>query len=189
MENGAAPRSIRLPFSIFHSPFSQLHCAQIPEPRGELGRNPQPIVHSLLVARLLRRCAFALRFRHLRRFSGTIIVAVPRSPLALKRKMPRSIWKGAITFGLVNIPVEVHSAVSSSDRISFRLLHKKDNSTIKYDRVCVKEEKSVPYDEIVKGYEYSKGKFVVLEDEDFRAAAIESTKTIEIQDFVKNDEI
>jgi DNA end-binding protein Ku len=103
--------------------------------------------------------------------------------------MPRSIWKGAITFGLVNIPVEVHSAVSSSDRISFRLLHKKDNSTIKYERVCAKEEKAVPWDEIVKGYEYSKGKFVLLEDEDFRAAAIESTKTIDIQDFVKSDEI
>ena len=103
--------------------------------------------------------------------------------------MPRSIWKGAITFGLVNIPVEVHSAVSSSDRISFRLLHKKDNSTIKYERVCAKEEKAVPWDEIVKGYEYSKGKYVILEEEDFRAAAIESTKTIDIQDFVKSDEI
>ena len=103
--------------------------------------------------------------------------------------MPRSIWKGAITFGLVNIPVEVHSAVSSSERISFRLLHKKDNSTIKYERVCAKEEKAVPWDEIVKGYEYSKGKFVILEEEDFRAAAIESTKTIDVQDFVKSDEI
>ena len=103
--------------------------------------------------------------------------------------MPRSIWKGAITFGLVNIPVEVHSAVSSSDRISFRLLHKKDNSTIKYERVCAKEEKAVPWDEIVKGYEYSKGKYVILEEEDFRAAAIESTKTIDIQDFVKSDAI
>lgn len=103
--------------------------------------------------------------------------------------MPRSIWKGAITFGLVNIPVEVHSAVSSSERISFRLLHKKDNSTIKYERVCAKEEKAVPWDEIVKGYEYSKGKFVILEEEDFRAAAIESTKTIDVQDFVKADEI
>lgn len=101
----------------------------------------------------------------------------------------RSIWKGAITFGLVNIPVELYSAVRSEDRISFRLLHKKDMSTIKYERVCAKEEKAVPYDEIVKGYEYTKGKFVVLEEEDFRAAAIESTKTIEIQDFVKNDEI
>jgi DNA end-binding protein Ku len=103
--------------------------------------------------------------------------------------MPRSIWKGAITFGLVNIPVEVHSAVSSADRISFRLLHKKDNSTIKYERVCAKEEKAVPWDEIVKGYEYTKGKYVILEEEDFRAAAIESTKTIDIQDFVKSDDI
>jgi DNA end-binding protein Ku len=103
--------------------------------------------------------------------------------------MPRSIWKGAITFGLVNIPVEVHTAVRSEDRISFRMLHKKDNATIKYERVCSKEEKPVPWDEIVKGYEYSKGKYVVLDDEDFRAASIESSKMIEIQDFVKSDEV
>ncbi len=103
--------------------------------------------------------------------------------------MPRSIWKGAISFGLVNIPVELHTAVRSEARISFRQLHKKDLSPIKYDRVCAKEEKSVPYDEIVKGYEYSKGKFVVMEDEDFKAATVESSKTIEIQDFVRNDEI
>jgi DNA end-binding protein Ku len=104
--------------------------------------------------------------------------------------MPRSIWKGAISFGLVNIPVELHSAVSSSEgRVKFRQLHKKDHATIKYDRVCTKEEKVVPYDEIVKGYEYTKGKFVIMEEEDFRAASIESTKTIEIQDFVKSDEI
>src|SRR4051812_16395322 len=103
--------------------------------------------------------------------------------------MPRSIWKGAITFGLVNIPVELHTAVRSESRVSFRQLHKKDNAPIKYDRVCTKEEKSVPWDEIVKGYEYSKGKYVILDEEDFRAAAVESTKTIEIQDFVKADEI
>ena len=103
--------------------------------------------------------------------------------------MPRSIWKGAITFGLVNIPVELHTAVRSEARISFRQLHKKDLSTIKYERVCAKEEKAVPWDEIVKGYEYSKGKFVVLDDEDFKAAAVESSKMIEIQDFVKSDEI
>src|SRR5258705_2706642 len=101
----------------------------------------------------------------------------------------RSIWKGAISFGLVNIPIELYTAVRSEERISFRLLHKKDHSTIKYERVCAKEEKAVPYDEIVKGYEYTKGKFVVLEDEDFRAAAIESTKTIDIQDFVKETDI
>jgi DNA end-binding protein Ku len=103
--------------------------------------------------------------------------------------MPRSIWKGAITFGLVNIPVELHTAVRSEARISFRQLHKKDLSPIKYDRLCAKEEKSVPWDEIVKGYEYTKGKFVVLEDEDFKAATVESSKTIEIQDFVKAEEI
>lgn len=101
----------------------------------------------------------------------------------------RSIWKGAISFGLVNIPIELYSAVRSEDRISFRMLHKKDMSTIKYERVCAKEEKAVPWDEIVKGYEYTKGKYVVLEEEDFRAAAIESTKTIDIQDFVKESEI
>lgn len=103
--------------------------------------------------------------------------------------MPRSIWKGAISFGLVNIPVELHTAVRSESRISFRQLHKKDLSPIKYDRVCSKEEKSVPWEEIVKGYEYTKGKFVVLEEEDFRAASIESSKTIDIQDFVKEDEV
>jgi DNA end-binding protein Ku len=99
--------------------------------------------------------------------------------------MPRSIWKGSIAFGLVNIPVELYSAVSSSEgRVKFRQLHKKDNSPIKYDRVCTKEEKTVPYEEIVKGYEYAKGKYVIMEEEDFRAAAIESTKAIDIQEFV-----
>src|SRR5688500_14233161 len=103
--------------------------------------------------------------------------------------MPRSIWKGAITFGLVNIPIELHTAVRSESRISFRQLHKKDLSTIKYERVCAKEEKAVPWDEIVKGYEYSKGKFIVLDEDDFKAAAIESSKMIEIQDFVQEEEI
>lgn len=103
--------------------------------------------------------------------------------------MPRSIWKGAITFGLVNIPIELHTAVRSESRISFRQLHKKDLSTIKYERVCAKEEKAVPWDEIVKGYEYSKGKFIVLDEDDFKAASIESSKMIEIQDFVKESEI
>ena len=101
----------------------------------------------------------------------------------------RSIWKGAISFGLVNIPIELHTAVRSEERIKFRQLHKKDMSTIKYDRVCVKEEKSVPYEDIVKGYEYTKGKFVVMEDEDFRAAAVEKSKTIDIQEFVGADDV
>src|SRR3954454_17668327 len=101
----------------------------------------------------------------------------------------RPLWSGALTFGLVNIPVRLHSAVQGKERVSFRLLHKKDLSPIKYERVCQKEGEAVDWKEIVKGYEYTKGKFVVLEDEDFKAAAIESSKTIEILDFVKTDEI
>src|SRR3954471_24878158 len=101
----------------------------------------------------------------------------------------RAIWKGAISFGLVNIPIELYSAISSQERISFRLLHKKDQSTVRYERVCAKEEKAVPWEEIVKGYEYAKGKFVIMDEEDFRAAAIESSKSIDILDFVKSEEI
>jgi DNA end-binding protein Ku len=101
----------------------------------------------------------------------------------------RPIWSGALTFGLVNIPVRLHSAMQAKERVSFRLLHKTDLSPIRYERVCQKEGEAVEWKEIVKGYEYAKGKFVVLDDEDFKAAAIESTKTIEILDFVKADEI
>jgi DNA end-binding protein Ku len=101
----------------------------------------------------------------------------------------RPLWTGALTFGLVNIPVRLHSAVQAKERISFRLLHKKDLSPIRYDRVCQKEGEAVDWKDIVKGYEYTKGKFVVLTDDDFKAATIESSKTIEIMDFVKSDEI
>lgn len=103
--------------------------------------------------------------------------------------MARPIWTGALTFGLVNIPVKLHSAVQAREKISFRLLHKEDLSPIRYERVCQKEGEVVDWKDIVKGYEYSKGKFVVLTDEDFKAAAIESTKAIEIIDFVAAEEI
>jgi DNA end-binding protein Ku len=103
--------------------------------------------------------------------------------------MPRPIWTGALTFGLVNIPVRLFSAVRAKEKISFRLLRKEDKSPIKYDRVAQKDGESVPWKDIVKGYEYSKGKFVVLDDEDFKAAAIDSAKTIEILDFVAGDAI
>jgi DNA end-binding protein Ku len=101
----------------------------------------------------------------------------------------RPTWSGTLVFGLVAIPVTLHSAVRSKERISFRMLHKKDLSPIKFDRVCEAEGVSVPWNEIVKGYEYKKGKFVVLTEEDFKQAAIESTKTIEILGFVDEDEI
>lgn len=101
----------------------------------------------------------------------------------------RPIWTGAITFGLVNIPVRLQSAIRAKEHVSFRLLHKKDLSPIKYERVCQKEGEPVAWKDIVKGYEYARGKYVVLDEEDFKAAAIDSTKAIEILDFVDNDEV
>jgi DNA end-binding protein Ku len=101
----------------------------------------------------------------------------------------RPIWTGALTFGLVNIPVRLHSAIQGKERVSFRLLHAKDLSPVRYERVCQKENEPVDWKDIVKGYEYTKGKFVVLTDEDFKAAAIESSKILEIIDFVAQDEI
>ncbi len=99
-----------------------------------------------------------------------------------------AIWKGSITFGLVSIPVELRSAVRT-DNISFRMLHEKDLSPIKYERVCQADGEPVPWGEIVKGYEYSKGKFVVLTDDDFKKAALDSSRAIDIIDFVREDEI
>ena len=102
--------------------------------------------------------------------------------------MARAIWTGALSFGLVNIPVEVHTAVRDS-RPRFRLLHGKDRSPISFERVCQKEGRPVAWQDLVKGYEYEKGRFVVLTKEDFAAAALEKTKRIDILDFVKAEEI
>jgi DNA end-binding protein Ku len=99
-----------------------------------------------------------------------------------------AIWKGSLTFGLVNIPVELRAAVRP-DHISFRLLHEEDLSPVKYERVCQADGEPVPWSEIVKGYEYEKGKFVVLTQDDFESAALERSKTLDILDFVKEEEI
>lgn len=102
--------------------------------------------------------------------------------------MARALWKGAIAFGLVNIPVELHTAVRDS-RPRFRLLHADDKSPVKFERVCVREGKPVAWEELVKGYEYEKGRFVVLTKEDFRTAALEKSRTVDIRAFVKGEEI
>jgi DNA end-binding protein Ku len=102
--------------------------------------------------------------------------------------MPRSLWKGSIAFGLVNIPVELHTAVRDS-RPRFRMLHADDRSPIKFERVCAREGKPVAWDELVKGYEYEKGRFVILTKEDFRAAALEKSRTVDIRSFVDPKEI
>lgn len=102
--------------------------------------------------------------------------------------MARAIWKGSLAFGLVNIPVELHTAVRDS-RPRFRMLHAEDKSPIKFERVCQREGKPVAWEELVKGYEYEKGRFVVLTKEDLKSAALEKTRTVDIRSFVKGAEI
>lgn len=99
-----------------------------------------------------------------------------------------AVWKGSISFGLVNIPIKMYTASHSKD-ISFVLLHKTDMSEIRYARICKVEEKEVPWKDIVKGYEYEKGDFVVLNDKDFEKANLKKTKTIEIFHFINQEEI
>ena len=99
-----------------------------------------------------------------------------------------AIWKGTISFGLVSIPVELRSAVRT-DRLSFKLLHSTDLAPVKYERICERDGSTVPWREVVKGYEHAKGKFVVLTEEDFKAAALTSSSTIDILDFVQAEEI
>ena len=102
--------------------------------------------------------------------------------------MARALWKGSIAFGLVNIPVELHTAVRDH-RPRFRMLHASDKSPIQFTRVCAREGKPVAWEDLVKGFEYTKGHFVVLTKEDFEAAAVEKTRTVDILDFVEADEI
>ena len=102
--------------------------------------------------------------------------------------MARAMWKGSIAFGLVNVPIELYSAVRDH-RPRFRLLHAKDEAPVKYERVCQTEGKPVAWEDLVKGYEYSKGQFVVLTKDDFKTAAVEKTKTIDILDFVDPKEV
>ena len=102
--------------------------------------------------------------------------------------MARALWKGSISFGLVNIPIELHTAVRNH-RPKFRMLHAKDKSPVKFERVCLRDGHPVAWEDLVKGYEYSKGHFVIMTKEDFQAAAVEKTRTVDIVDFVKAEEI
>lgn len=102
--------------------------------------------------------------------------------------MAGSIWKGSISFGLLNIPVALQKAEEGRD-LSFSMLDEKDLSPIKYKKVSAKDGKEVPWERIVKGYEYEKGEYVVLSKEDLKAANPKATQTIEIEDFVQFEDI
>jgi DNA end-binding protein Ku len=102
--------------------------------------------------------------------------------------MPRAIWSGAVSFGLVNVPIKMYSAIDEKD-LHFHLLHVKDDSRIGYEKVCKKEGTPVADDEIVKAYEVEDGEYVYMTDEDFEAAEGENFRTIDISDFVPYDDI
>src|SRR6201996_2317053 len=98
------------------------------------------------------------------------------------------LWNGAISFGLVTIPVSLYPA-THREELKFHLLRGSDLSPVNYKRVAEADGKEVPWDKIVKGYEYEKGKFVVIKDEDFARVDVEATQTVDIINFVKLEEI
>src|SRR5580698_10037807 len=100
----------------------------------------------------------------------------------------RAIWKGSISFGLVTIPIALYPA-TRREELKFRLLRVSDLSPVNYKRVAEADGKEVPWDKIVKGYEYEKGKFVALKDEDFARVDVEATQTVDIINFVSIAEV
>jgi DNA end-binding protein Ku len=102
--------------------------------------------------------------------------------------MASTVWKGHLTFGLVSFPVKLYSA-ARSESISFNQLHKADNSRVRQVLYCAAEDKPIPRTEIVKGYEYEKDRYVVIEDEEIKKVAPQTAKVMEIQEFVKADSV
>jgi DNA end-binding protein Ku len=102
--------------------------------------------------------------------------------------MPQSIWKGAISFGLVSIPVRLYSATDEKD-ISFRQVHREDGGRIRYKRVCSVDGEEVPYGDIAKGYELPDGEMIVLDDEDFANLPITSSRAVEVLSFVPAEQV
>ncbi|MFT3741928.1 MAG: Ku protein [Gammaproteobacteria bacterium] len=98
------------------------------------------------------------------------------------------LWSGSIVFGLVNIPVKLYSAVDETT-LDFKMLHKKDHSAIRYAKICKEEDKEIPYSEVVKGYEINKGEYVILTDQNFKAANVKATQMIEIMEFSQESDI
>lgn len=101
----------------------------------------------------------------------------------------RALWTGSISFGLINIPIRLYSGSESRGGIELNMLHKTDLSPIRFARICKKDGKEVAFKDIVKGYEYSEGDYVVISEEDFQKVNPEKTNTIDIQQFVDEDEI
>lgn len=101
----------------------------------------------------------------------------------------RSLWKGFITFSLVSIPIRIYSAIETSETVRFHQLHKEDLGRISYEKKCKKCGKSVPAEDILKGYEYKKDEYIVLEPEDFEKIKLESTRALEIVGFINGSDL
>ena len=114
--------------------------------------------------------------------------AILNNPNSPSTAIMRAIWKGSISFGLVSIPIELFPA-TRREELTFRLLRASDLSPVNYKRVAEADGKEVPWDQIVKGYEYEKGRYVVLKDEDFARVDVEATQTVDIVQFVQLKEI
>jgi DNA end-binding protein Ku len=102
--------------------------------------------------------------------------------------MPRSIWNGTITFGLMRVPIKVHSATEDNG-VHFHEVHAKDGAQIEHRRICAKEDKVVPYNQVAKGYEVRKGEYVLLDQEEIDAAAGRQSREIELEEFVAAGDI
>src|SRR5437763_17091925 len=102
--------------------------------------------------------------------------------------MPKSIWNGTVTFGMVNVPIKLYSATASK-AAHVHEVHARDGARIEHRRVCSKEGREVPYKQIVMGYEVSSGKYVVLDKDEVKAAAGDRVKVIHLDEFVRADEI
>jgi len=100
----------------------------------------------------------------------------------------KAIWKGFLNFGLISIPINLYSA-SIERQLNFHLFHQKDKGRIRFAKICKKDKKEIPFEDIIKGYEYSKGKYVFLKDEDFEKANVHKTNSIDIIGFTNEEEI
>src|SRR5574340_1214581 len=109
-------------------------------------------------------------------------------PIEELRTMPRAIWTGDISFGLVTIPVEVHPA-SEPRELAFHMLDKRDSAPVKQRRVNAVTGDEVPWEEVVKGYEYEPDRYVIVTDDDLRSANVEATRTVDIISMVRSQEI
>jgi len=100
----------------------------------------------------------------------------------------QTVWKGSVSFGLINVPVKMSTA-TKRENVSFKTLHKECSTPLKQKRYCPKCDREVPYEEVVKGYEYEPGKFVIMSEEDLEAVQVKSSKYIDIVDFIRIDEV